>query len=523
MTFRNFFWSRRAVAASVVLVLISLFLFLSMHFTLPTAGPTNPIVAENQRPGTDQWRIPNGSGSHGFLSFHTVLQDAERWTSPNAVGLIVSDKNNQIKGYSSASSVNVGNSLTFYVTVSPEQPFSIDIYRMGWYGGKGGRLMLHEPSLKGITQPTCPVVDSSTSLMVCNWKPSYNLSVPATWTDGTYLAVITNAQKYQNYIPFVVRNDRRKADILVLLGYNTYQAYNDWGGKSLYSFNSTNGARAYKVSFDRPYGGNGAGDFLGWDIYTVQWLEKTGYNVTYMTDADVEANPRRLLAFKAVISSGHDEYWTRGMYDAVQTARDSGVNIAFFGANAVYWQARYEAASTGATNRVLVCYKTSENPHPIDPITERNPALTTDLWRNSQPNRPEQQLVGVMFTSQTGRHWDSTVDWVPTSTSSWAFTGTKFGHGSSVARITGYEVDRSWSTYPLPKNQSYTVLASSPFVNTTGAHDTSNSVIYQSPSGAWVFAAGTMAWSWGLQRPGYLNSRIQKITSNVLDRFVGTH
>ena len=122
------------------------------------------------------------------------------------------------------------------------------------------------------------------------------------------------------------------------------------------SYNSTGNNRAYKVSIDRPYQDDGSGDFYGWEVYFIEWAEQQGFDMSYSTDVDTAANPPRLLSVKAFLSVGHDEYWTKVMYDAAQNARDAGVSLGFFGANAIYWQARYEASPAGVPNRVLVSY-----------------------------------------------------------------------------------------------------------------------------------------------------------------------
>ncbi len=460
----------------------------------------NPIVSENQQPGTSQWQIPNA----GFD--------------------ISDDTTNQIKGYASAPSVNKGGSLNFYVTVNPVQTFTIAFYRMGWYGGQGGRLMLQTSAINGIRQASCPTIDATTRLVACSWVSSYTLTVPATWTDGVYLAVLSNARGFQNYVPFVVRNDARTAALLYQQPSNTYQAYNNWGGRSLYTFNSTGGTRAYKVSFDRPYADDGSADYFGWEVFLVQWLEQKGYDVTYSADVDGELNAARLRSVKGVLIPGHSEYWSKGMYDAAQSARDAGVGLAFIGSNDVYWQVRYESNATGAANRVLVCYKTNEPPNPTDPITATNPVLTTTQWREAPVNRPEQALIGVQFTSQTGNDWDGTVSYVVTNASNWVYAGTGFSNGTSVPRLTGYEADKQFSNYPRPVAQAGTsfLLASSPYRAVGGGNDTHNSSIYQAPSGAWVFATGSQAWPWGLTRSGYINAGIQTATTNVLNRFVNS-
>src|SRR5207302_6407658 len=176
-----------------------------------------PIVAENQQPGSGNWDM--------WLNGFRPADDVSK----------------QIKGYASATSVNKGGSITFYITVNPAQTYTIDVYRMGWYQGLGGRLLQHIGPLTGMPQFPCPV-DAQTGLIECPWTASYVLTVPTTWTSGVFLAQVTNAQGYQNYIPFVVRDDARHSDILYQQSIATYQAYNnfpnDGTGKSLYEFNS---------------------------------------------------------------------------------------------------------------------------------------------------------------------------------------------------------------------------------------------------------------------------------------------
>jgi hypothetical protein len=461
------------------------------------AWAQNPIVIENQNPGSTNWEITNS-------------------------GI---DATGQIKGYASATSINKGESITFYVSLNPDQAFTIDVYRLGWYGGTGGRLMQHVANLQGVQQATCPT-DPTLGTIVCAWNPSYTLAVPSTWTSGVFVAVLTNAAGFQNYIQFVVRDDSRTADLLYQLGVNTMQAYNNWPddnrtGKSLYNFNSfgattiTGTPRAAKVSFDRPYRDDGAGglfEWQRWDLYLIQWLEKNGYDVVYSSDLDTHTNGARLLNFKGFLSSGHNEYWSKPMYDNVEAARDNGVNLAFFGANALYWQVRYEPSAAGVPNRILVCYKDPG----IDPVQG---STTTVQWRDPLLNRPEQALMGVQFSDENG---SQNFPYVVTNSSSWVYGNTGFTDGSSVQGIVGYEWDRFDSNYPPPPAVagSWTLLGNSATVTDVGSADSSNSSIYQALSGAWVFASGTMSWSSGLSASGLADARIQQATTNVLNRFI---
>ncbi|TMI10515.1 MAG: hypothetical protein E6H40_08315 [Betaproteobacteria bacterium] len=382
--------------------------------------------------------------------------------------------------------------------------------------------------LQGVAQPACPV-DSVTGLTECDWTASYTLTVPTNWTSGVFMVQLTNAQGSQNYITFVVRDDARVADIMFQQAVNTYQAYNNYPddnatGKSLYDFNSFGAntvagtPRAAKVSWNRPYADYGGGQFLTWDYYFVRWLERSGYDVKYSTDVDTHENSARLLNSKAFLSGGHNEYWSKAMYDGVQQARDAGIHLGFFGANAVYWQVRLEASPlSGIADRVVVCYKNSPDGHSPDPV--QGPT-TTILWRDPFLNRPEQQLMGVQFTGQIAFNAPKPL-YVVKNSSSWVYAGTGLADGDSIPGIVGYEMDSSMSSVPLPTSVAgtYQVLSQSPFTDGGGPAMTANSSIYQAPSGAWVFGAGTTSWSWGLDLAGTVDPRIQRITANLLQRF----
>ncbi|HET7364576.1 MAG TPA: N,N-dimethylformamidase beta subunit family domain-containing protein [Burkholderiales bacterium] len=465
-----------------------------------TVNNLSPVAIENQQPGADNWGMWFG-------------------------GMPADDVGRQIKGYASATSVNKGDSITFYVSVATAQTYTIDIYRMGYYQGHGGRLMQSIGSIAGTPQPPCPA-DVNTGLIECNWTAGYTLQVPSSWVSGIFLAKLTSAAGFQNWIIFVVRDDARQADLVYQQPTNTYQAYNNYPndnatGKSIYDFNSfgaptaSGTARAVKVSFNRPYADRGAGQFFNWEYYFIRWLERSGYDVKYVSTLDT--HERGVPATRGFLSIAHDEYWSKDMYDAAEAARAAGVNMAFFGGNGVYWQVRFEASPlTGVADRVMVGYKDRTK----DPV--QGPT-TTIQWRDPFINRPEQTLMGVMFNGQIDFSGPN-APFVVQNSSHWVYAGTGVHDGDQIPGIIGYEMDGSWANVQQPDAIAGTavVLGASPYTDSgSGASLVSNATIYQAPSGAWVFAAGTTSWAWGLDLDGTADARLQGMTANILDRFVG--
>ena len=449
---------------------------------LSAAALANPIQDENRQPGTDQWVLVSQAANH------------------------------EIEGYASATSVNIGESIRFYVSTA-DPNYTVEVFRMGWYSGAGGRRMTDAVQLAGSVQPI-PPPDPTTGLIECHWKNPYTLAIPANWVSGVYLAKLTaKPSGKQNYILFVVRDDARRSDILFQSSVTTMEAYSNWGGKSLYAYNCI-GPQAVKVSFDRPYATiSGPGEFLyRYEYNMVRFLERSGYDVTYQTNIDTHVRGDLLLQHRAFLSVGHDEYWSWQMRQNVENARDHGVNLGFFAGNVCYWQIRLEPDSDGQPNRTIVAYKESA------PTADPSGQYTTTLWRNPPVNRPEEQLTGVM-TSIVDVDGDIVVE----NASHWVFNGTGLKPGDHLKGLGGHEVDRMFSAYPPNTIR----LAHSPFPSQVDGHiDYGDVTIYQAASGALVFAVGTMQWAWGLDdfnaaaHPGRVSAAAQQITRNVLEAFV---
>lgn len=481
-----------------------------------TAEAANLIQAENTKVGTTDWQLSHPATNH------------------------------EIEGYASLTSVQRGSAIKFFVNTQ-EKSYRIDIFRLGWYGGTGGRLVQGGIQLRGIRQPI-PIPDPVTGLIECQWKNPYVLVTSSRlnfedWVSGVYLAKLTaRTSGAQSYIIFVVRDEARQAEYLFQSSVTTFQAYNNWGGKSLYPSNSK-GKPAQKVSFNRPYNANGipaaaygigAGDFFttnsagpdypispaGWEYNMVRWLEREGYDVTYSTNLDVHTHKGLLTSHKAFLSVGHDEYWSWQMRANVEQARDQGVSLGFFSANSCYWQIRLEPSLiSGESDRTMVAYKETalrEDPYALD-HDPSNEHLITTRWRDSPLNRPEDALIGVMFESVP-----VDADIVITNQHR-ILSGSGLREGDRLVGLLGYEVDRMFGHAPA----TIEVIAHSPYQH-HGQTRYADMTIYQTPNGSTVFATGSLQWTWGLDdfnapvlRPSRLSTAAQQITRNVLALLAG--
>ncbi|MDQ4147941.1 MAG: hypothetical protein M3120_09740 [Pseudomonadota bacterium] len=475
----------------------------------------NPIQEENQRSGTTGW--DSGQLRHGHRG--PVLEERPG-SSVNAaeVGTVTASAwvDTPIRGYAGQASINRGEALALHVSTS-RPSYTLEIYRMGWYGGAGARLLQTVGPLPGQNHPV-PPPQPDTGLIACAWPVSYTLQTGADWVTGVYLVKLISDVGDVGYILFVLRDDSRPADILYQVPLTTYQAYNDWGGKSLYDHNST-GGRAYKVSFDRPYSNwAGAGDFFEGDYNMIRWLERQGYSLTYATSIETQAAPGVLSGHKVFLSNWHDEYWSKPMRDHLTAARDQGKHLAFFDSNNIYWQIRFESSASGVDNRVMVCYKDAS----LDPLSGSNPSLTTVTWREAPVNQPENALLGIMFEDMFT--YGSSYPWVVQNAGHWIYAGTGLQEGQAIAGLVGYEYDKVFNNGLTPAG--LTVLAASPVVGNSAGSSTHHGAIYTAPSGALVFTAGTNYWPWKLDDNPYqshgADARVQQITANLLNRMIGS-
>ena len=474
----------------------------------PTAAHAqNPIVVENQLTGNpaSEWDV-SGAGDSSIQGFATDI------------------------------SVDQGGTIDFKID-TPATSYRIDIYRLGWYGGLGARKVATVlPSATLQQAQPAGIADPTTGLLDCgNWAISASWSVPANATSGVYIAKLVRTDPEDgraSHIAFVVRDDDGGSALLFQTSETTWQAYNTYGGNSLYAGSATTPpvARAHKVSFNRPFATRG-GPLEDWvfnaEYPMIRWLERNGYDVSYFTDTDSDRRGAEILEHQVFLSVGHDEYWSAGQRANVEAARNAGVHLAFFSGNEVYWKTRWENSVdvSGTPYRTLVCYKEGTLGEiacggKCDPL----PGVWTGLWRDGCPPTyapndaclPENALSGnISWDGSTGaiqvpdtyknlRFWRNT-----------AVASLGAGQTATLGSSTlGYEWD--WQQYEASYPARRILLSTTDFNGKT--HHLS---LYRHDSGALVFAAGTVQWSWGLDSnhdrgSDPPNSTIQQATVNVL-------
>jgi hypothetical protein len=460
-------------------------------FTPASSGPV-PVVSENQAPGRT-WP-PTDSRKPG-----------------------VDDRRRQIQGYASATSVAHGQTIDFHVAVAPAGPYRITIVRLGWYGGAGARELLTSPELIGEPQPV-PVPEPGTGALICRWPVSWTLRIPDDWTSGLYQAIFTSAEGWRGYTPFVVRDDRRAAALCVVVPFTTYQAYNLWPldgttGRSLY-YGYRDGVlgseqRAFDVSYDRPYAGEGWPKHLDRDHDFIRWAEQRGYDLTYATTEDLHSGRLDPTRHRGIVFCGHDEYWSRPMRSAAERAVAAGTSLAFLAANSVYWHIRLNPAADGRPQRVVTCYKTS-------PDLRVDTAGPTTHWRNVTPDGSdaEQGLLGIQYNGIVAAPQPLVV----AAAEHWFWAGSGVADGDRIPGLVGGEADGVVPGNPRPNGVTGVTLGTAPFRTPYREARVQNTHLYETPQGGVVFAAGTLFWTMALSRAKRRDERIERATANLLDR-----
>jgi hypothetical protein len=482
-----------------------LFFFVSLFvFTVFSFGQ-NPIVTENSLSGNpfSEWSVPDF-------------------------------RDNRISGFATKMSLNAGSTVRFKINVQSAVSYTIKIYRIGYYGGNGARLMQNLGTFSGVVQPT-GISDGTTGLLDCsNWSESASWAIPSNAVSGLYVAKLERSGGGSNHVIFIVRNDASNSDLYLQFPDATWQAYNGYGGNSMYDGNTSWPAgHAVKASYNRPFfpynslfntDGRQADWYMNATYPMIRWLERNGYDITYTCSNDVSRNGNRLLNHKVFVTVGHEEYVSKDQRNYIEAARNAGVHLTYFTGNDVYWKTRWEN-SDGTEDRTLVCYK--EGLWADGTLAERvcgykcDPSPEwTGLWRtgeNYDAGKPENNLIGqiswVEYPAEIGvpSAYKKLRFWRNSSIPNMSAGQTAFLGVNTLGYEWDYEQPQYASSYPAGR-----ITMSSRTVNSL-THKLS---LYRHSSGALVFGAGTVQWSWGLDGSHYggtttISPEMQQATVNL--------
>lgn len=461
------------------------------------------IRRENGRPGTRDWLLTN-----------TRIDPATKHRCP------------WIEGYCSHTSVRAGEEISIHVSTNPPSPFRIDVYRMGYYGGAGGRHVSSLGPFQGVTQPDPPVGEKR--VRECRWEACTTLRIPDDWLSGVYLGKLTAEREgLQSYVIFIVR-DGRRADFLFQCSDTTWQAYNRWPSQfALYDDGKDQWywGPNVRVGFSRPYGkycqildaplSTGSGEWFLWEFPLAYWLEAHGYDVSYISNLDTHADSKGLRRAKGFLSVGHDEYWSVEMFRNVKAAIESGMSVAFLSGNAVCGRIRFSPDSHGTNHRAF------ERVGVFGPPGGTRDFVAMQSLPHERPYANE--LIGAHSTGPvTGG-----ADWICVKPEHWLFEGTGMRHGDGIPGLVGWE----WHGDPAPI-PGLEIVATGPTQSKPGELNGGiyTATIYPGPKGNFVFNAATCWWADGMSEPpGYVrpsaytsprgpDTRAQRITRNVLAR-----
>jgi hypothetical protein len=433
------------------------------------------IVARHRAPtAASGVRVHKGAGVRAVLQSELP---GSRWRIARAAG--------GIAGYADRTSVAPGDPVTLFVSTAAAR-FRVRAFRMGWYRGAEGRQVWLSPPVRAHPQPAPVISATGTGTVEARWLPSLTIGTRG-WAPGMYLLRLEAGARRQSFVPLTVRAPTAAGRVVLVSPVTTWQAYNLWGCCDLYEgADGSFATRSRAVSFDRPYAEeHGAGQFIRYELGVVAEAERLNLPLDYVTDVDLQRNPHVLDGARAVVSMGHDEYWSPGMRATLTSALDAGTNLAFLGANAIFRRIRFARTAVGA-DRLEINYKVPTE----DPLFGRDDAAVTANWPAPPDPRPESALLGDQYGCYPAGPQATGVVVDPAG---WLFRGLSVVAGEKLPGLVGPEVDAVQSGYPTPR--PIEILLHSPVSCPGGVPAAADATYYVAPSGAGVFDAGTIAWA----------------------------
>jgi hypothetical protein len=405
----------------------SLLVVMSLVASVTAAGPadaaacgwddkTGWVARANAKPGAKQW--DQGAPVRMSADFSRRVQVK------------------RIEGWFGATSAQCGQNVALHIVGGKQEiETAISIYRMGYYGGARARLISEEKTVGDL------------------WKFKVNENTPP----GQYLFRLDAPRHKTSFVPLIIRDDNSKSAITFISSVLTWQAYNQWGGSSLYKGpDAKRETRAATVTFDRPYDGDGAGQFRYMEFPALYLAERAGHEINYITDLDLDSDPTALRNTKSIVVGGHSEYWTERMRGAIDASVDRGINFVSLGGNTAYNKITYDPKTRTMSNTIR--------------------------WRDPTVRKSESQLLGSQYFTLGVKS-----DYIVKRTAQWPFNSLK--KGEKIIGVVGNEVD---APVVSGKRVGVEVLAASPQVGTQKI--AAVATYYTRESGSGILNIGTNGW-----------------------------
>jgi hypothetical protein len=409
----------------------------------------------------------------------------------------------EVEAYATAASAPAGRVVGLRVSTGARR-YHVEAYRIGAYRGGDGHLVWRSGPQRGHRQPAACLSNVRRRTVVAPWRTSLDVDTDS-WAPGLYVFKVVTGSGWQTHVPYVVRSPGSSGRTALVFPVTTWQAYNDWGGRSLYEGPVTD-RRSWAVSFDRPYPAPGAVEMRFSAVPVVVAAERLDLSLAYFTNVDVARDPSALTGARSYVSVGHDEYWTASMRRHVAAARSAGTNLVFLGANTMYWRIRLEQGG-----RVVVGYRS-------DAAQDTAPRhLRTGLWREADDASPENALTGLQYEC-----FPVDTSFTVVSPRWWGFAGTGVRRGESFAHLVGVEADR---VYPVPSTPRPLEVLAHHRYSCRGVPTSTEATYYTTPSGAGVLDVGTFRWTCALvaRCPQPVSRRatrfVRRVTATVLRDF----
>ena len=422
--------SRRATKNFGVCAVLSILLFAGLpSASALTKSPSGCgwdsakgwVERENAKPGDAKW---DSGIPIAYAGDFAGKEMRKRSSGPFAGWLSTPVGATGPEGWFSAPSATCDQSIGLHVSGNGS-PVTIRVFRMGYYGGAGARLIEETATAPVSHYPANSPTKPPESILTAEWPIAWYFTVNQKTLPGQYLIRLEDKSGDSNFVPIMVTNPDARNPVTFISSVLTWQAYNEWGGYSLYKGpDRSRRTRGMVVSLDRPYDGDGAGQFRYMEFPIVRLAEKLGIDLNYLTDFELNKNVSSLKNTKSIVFGGHSEYWTTTMRNIMEAVVARGVNLVSFGGNAGYNRPRLQA-----NDRQLVMWRGRKS----DP-NRRNPILATTRWRSSPIRRPESMLFGAQYVG-LGVNGDYTV----AHPLRWPFAVMK--HPARLRGIVGREVD----------------------------------------------------------------------------------